>query len=47
LNLLGLRYVGYSYDVTRSYQSAFLTFIVVVALAALAILPVKPSVNAE
>lgn len=41
LTLIGLRYVGHTYDVAGSYAPAFVTFAFVVVLSGLLILPVK------
>lgn len=41
LVLIALRYIGHTYDVAGSYYPAFVTFAVVVVIAALLILPVR------
>ena len=41
LTLTALRYIGHVYDVDRSYSAALVAFMVVVAIAALVILPVR------
>lgn len=45
MNIAGLRYVGHIHDSTGSYAVAFLSFLVVLALAALSILSVRRTVQ--